>query len=69
MIHVSKGVRAYDCMFSKTVLSSRKLFRQKMVLQEFVTYRDAEGCFLFRMPHFVLEMFADLEMFCGSARV
>ena len=39
-----------------------------MNLQASVTFRDAEDLLFFRMPRFVLEMFAGLKMFRDVAR-
>ena len=40
-----------------------------MVHQASATSRDAEDCFFYRMPHFVLEMFVGLKIFPDIARV
>ncbi|KAF2567163.1 hypothetical protein F2Q70_00026063 [Brassica cretica] len=40
-----------------------------MNLQASATSRDAEDLLFFRMPHFVLEMFAGLKMFRDVARI
>ena len=54
---------------SKKMFLSRKVILSKMVLQASATSRDVEDWFFFRMPRFVLEMFACLKMFRGVAKV
>ncbi|KAF3583555.1 hypothetical protein F2Q69_00027492 [Brassica cretica] len=44
-------------------------FHRRTNLQASATSREAEDLLFFRMPHFVLEMFAGLKMFCDVARV
>ncbi|KAF3547526.1 hypothetical protein DY000_02008234 [Brassica cretica] len=52
---------------SKKVFLSRKeissKFRRRTNLQAYATSRDAEDLLFFRMPRFVLEMFAGLKTF------
>ena len=53
---------------SKDVFLSRKEILSKTNLQASATSRDAEDLLFFRMPRFVLEMFAGLKMFRDVAR-
>ncbi|KAF3530088.1 hypothetical protein DY000_02039027 [Brassica cretica] len=54
---------------SKKVFLSRKEISSKTNLQASTTSRETEDLLFFRMPRFVLEMFAGLKMFCDVARV